>query len=230
MEKLLVLDPADRLPITGIKRHRFFDGIEWGKGLWKQKPPRLRPFRPYAREASATASRAPQDSMPPPIPKQSSAKPTQASSVSNSGQQRPQPRVITELAPPSQLDIDWSPVLNKPNERILKLGNLNVLSSPAPTSPTARSGSAADAPAETPSKFSRLFGASTTKKRQRLVMVSSAARLILAPSGGEKKEAKQVIDMRDREVYFKSQQDAKGYTIWTVFTVSKKPSDRGQCD
>lgn len=230
VERLLVLDPADRLPITGIKRHRFFDGIEWGKGLWKQKPPRLRPFRPYAREASNTASRAPQDSVPPPIPKQSSAKSTQALSVSNSGQQRPQPRVITELAPPSQLDIDWSPVLNKPNERILKLGNLNVLSSPAPTSPTARSGSAADAPAETPSKFSRLFGASTTKKRQRLVMVSSAARLILAPSGGEKKEAKQVIDMRDREVYFKSQQDAKGYTIWTVFTVSAKSPGRGQRD
>ena len=218
VQKLLVLDPAKRLPIAGIKSHRFFDGIEWGKGLWKQKPPRLRPYKPYARDTHSNTSRQTQDSTSA-LSKLPSSKPSQSAPTSVPAQSRPQPRVITELAPPSQLDIDWSPVLNRPNERILKLGNLNVTSAPPPTSPTSRSGANSDAPVETPSKFSRLFGASTTKKRQRLVMVSSAARIVLAPSGGEKKEAKQVIDMRDRDVSFRSQQDAKGYTIWCIFTV-----------
>ena len=221
VEKLLVLNPADRLPIHGIKSHPFFDGMEWGKGLWRQKPPRLRPFKPYASKQNGPSSRTvPQDSAPPPISKQPANKQPPPSSSSNPSPARPQPRIITELAPPSQLDIDWSPVLNRPNERILKLGNLNVYSAPAPYSPTARSGNPAEAPAETPSKFSRLFGATATKKRQRLVMVSSAARIILAPSGGEKKEAKQVIDMRDRDVTCRGQQDAKGYTVWCVCTVS----------
>ena len=46
VERLLVLDPAKRLPIEHIKNHRFFDGIAWGRGLWKQKGPRLRPYKP----------------------------------------------------------------------------------------------------------------------------------------------------------------------------------------
>lgn len=220
VESLLVLDPADRLPIGAIKRHRFFDGIEWGKGLWKLKPPRLRPHNPYRKpEQHKPRQHASSDAVPP--SKSSSKTAVNNPSASGSSSARPQPRVITELAPPSQLDIDWSPVLNRPNERILKLGNLQVYSMPAPHSPTSKNnGAAGDTPLETPSKFSRLFGANATKKRQRLVMISSAARLILAPSGGEKKEAKQMIDLRDPDVSVKSQQDAKGYTVWSVLTVS----------
>jgi serine/threonine protein kinase len=45
VEKLLVLDPAQRLTIREIKRHPFFEGQEWGRALWKQKPPRLRPLK-----------------------------------------------------------------------------------------------------------------------------------------------------------------------------------------
>src|SRR5271155_2651828 len=44
--KLLVLDPEQRLSIRQIKKHPFFEGQEWGRGLWKQKPPRLRPLKP----------------------------------------------------------------------------------------------------------------------------------------------------------------------------------------
>lgn len=219
VQKLLVLNPADRLPIGGIKRHRFFEGIRWGKGLWSQKPPKLRPLNPYRSEP--TPSRSHQtESVPPAIPRQPPKPSAPSSAPSTSAGSRPPPRIITELAPPSQLDIDWSSVLNRPNERILKLGNLVVYSMPAPHSPGTKHGSSGDPSAETPSKFSRLFGASATKKRQRLVMVSSAARIILAPSGGDKKEAKLVIDLRDREVTCKSQQDAKGYTVWNVATVS----------
>lgn len=223
VQKLLVLDPAERLPIPGIKSHPFFNGVQWGKGLWKQKPPRLRPHNPHAPprtgEMNGPSVRSHQDSMPPPVAKP----PSKSSSTNNANSTtpRPQTRLITELAPPSQLDIDWSPVLNRPNERILKLGNLLVTSAPAPHSPTSRSGAPNEGPTETPSKFSRLFGASATKKRQRLVMISSAARLILAPSGGEKKEAKQVIELRDKDVSCRNQQDAKGYTVWCVFTVSR---------
>lgn len=46
VERLLVLDPAKRLPIEHIKNHQFFDGIKWGKGLWKQKAPRLKSYVP----------------------------------------------------------------------------------------------------------------------------------------------------------------------------------------
>lgn len=221
IEKLLVLDPAERLPVTGIKRHPFFDGVQWGKGLWSQKPPRLRPHNPNVSSKTSNANgpspRSNLDSAPPPIVKPPSKAPSSANAGSTAS--RPQPRVVTELAPPSQLDIDWSPVLNRPNERILKLGNLLVTSAPAPHSPTSRGGAANEGPLETPSKFSRFFGSSASKKRQRLVMISSAARLILAPSGGEKKEAKQIIELKDKDVTCKSQQDAKGYTVWCVFTV-----------
>ena len=91
-------------------------------------------------------------------------------------------------------------------------------SAPAPYSPTSKS--ASEPLAEQPSKFSRFFGGSATKKRQRLVMVTSGGRLILAPAGGEKKEAKAVVDLADADVSWRSQVDSKGYTMWCVFTVS----------
>jgi serine/threonine protein kinase len=46
VQKLLVLDPSERLTIQQIKRHPFFEEQEWGRALWKLKPPRLRPLKP----------------------------------------------------------------------------------------------------------------------------------------------------------------------------------------
>lgn len=46
VQKLLVLDPSRRMSIREIKRHPFFEGQEWGRALWKLKPPRLRPLKP----------------------------------------------------------------------------------------------------------------------------------------------------------------------------------------
>ena len=46
VQKLLVLDPEQRLTIREIKKHPFFEGQEWGRPLWSQKPPRLRPLKP----------------------------------------------------------------------------------------------------------------------------------------------------------------------------------------
>ena len=50
VERLLVLDPLTRLPMEHIKAHPFFDGITWGKGLWKQKAPRLKAYSPPPQE------------------------------------------------------------------------------------------------------------------------------------------------------------------------------------
>lgn len=109
--------------------------------------------------------------------------------------------MITELPPPSQLDIEWSPVLTRNNERILKLGNLFVVVSPNPHSPHGNEGGG---------KLSRLFGGSTTKKRQRLVMVTSSARIIIAAAGGEEKKSKSEISLLSPGIEISSATDMKG--------------------
>jgi 3-phosphoinositide dependent protein kinase-1 len=50
VERLLVLDPAKRLPMEHIKNHEFFRGQIWGKAMWKQKAPRLKAYMPPSRE------------------------------------------------------------------------------------------------------------------------------------------------------------------------------------
>ena len=50
VERLLILDPQRRLSIEHIKNHEFFDGIKWGRGLWRMKAPRLKPYIPPTQE------------------------------------------------------------------------------------------------------------------------------------------------------------------------------------
>jgi 3-phosphoinositide dependent protein kinase-1 len=123
--------------------------------------------------------------------------------------------LITELPPPTQLDIEWSPVLTKNNERILKLGDLLVISSPIPNSPHGKGEHEGGH-----KKLSRFFGGSTTKKRQRLVMITSSGRIVLAPAGGEEKRAKQEISLLAGDCTWRSQVDVKGQPVWCVDTVS----------
>jgi 3-phosphoinositide dependent protein kinase-1 len=215
VERLLILDPQRRLSIEHVKNHQFFDGIVWGRGLWQQKAPRLKPYVPppqpiiklngttshetYASEITPSHSTNP-TRLPPPI--------------SGSTSSRPHPRIITELPPPSQLDIEWSPVLTRNNERILKLGNLLV------ESRHKTSGSPHNVDGGGGGKFSRLFGGNTTKKRQRLVMVTSSGRIIMAAAGGDEKKSKSEISLLQPGTQFSCQTDAKGYVSWTVDTVS----------
>ncbi|KAI9056087.1 hypothetical protein LZ554_001016 [Drepanopeziza brunnea f. sp. 'monogermtubi'] len=210
VERLLVLDPQRRLSIEHIKNHEFFDGVQWGRQLWRQKAPRLKPYIPAAQEAPliklGSHSNAPQ-------PISTSRGP--AGPGSSSGSSRPQPRVITELPPPTQLDIEWSPVLTRNNERILKLGNLLVVSTPLPHSPSSRNG---DHDGHEKSKLSRFFGGSNTKKRARLVMVTSSARIILAAAGGDEKKTKSEISLLASECTWRTQIDAKGQEVWCVDT------------
>jgi 3-phosphoinositide dependent protein kinase-1 len=213
VERLLVLDPQRRLSIEHIKNHEFFDGIKWGRGLWRMKAPRLKPYVPPAQEPTLIKLNGSSNPPPPII----TARGQQVPNSSN-GNPRPQPRVITELPPPSQLDIEWSPVLTRNNERILKLGNLNVLSTPLPHSPNSRNGEHDGH--EKKGGLSRFFGGSTTKKRQRLVMVTSSARIILAAAGGDDKKAKSEISLLASECTWRTQVDVKGQTLWCVDTVS----------
>ncbi|KAL5403460.1 hypothetical protein PMIN03_009870 [Paraphaeosphaeria minitans] len=213
VERLLVLDPVTRLPIEHIKTHAFFEGINWGKGLWKQKAPRLKahvppahePIRlngnygPYPSSELLAGNTAPGPAAPP----------------SSANNLRVPPRLITELPPPSQLDIDWSPVLTKRDERILKLGNLFVTHHPA-GHPV---GADAAAAPETPKKFSRFFGGNTVKKRQRLVMITSNARVLMCAAGTNDKKLKEEVSILAPGCSWRSFQDSKGLTAWLVETV-----------
>jgi len=219
VERLLVLDPAKRLPVEHIRNHRFFEGITWGKGLWKQKAPRLKAYVPppvapiklgggsvsgNGQAANGNGLQYGQLSSSTPSSQQQTQSPTP----------RPQLRGITELPPPSQLDIEWSPVLTHPNERILKLGNLVVN-----TSPQAHSPGDPGTPSEKP-KFSRFFSGNTNKKRERLVLITSSARVIMAAEGGKEKKAKMDLSLLATGCQWKSFVDAKGLTAWSVDTVS----------
>ena len=210
VERLLVLDPARRLQIEHIKNHEFFDGVSWGTDMWKQKAPRLKAYQPPPREPIKLNGGDSNDSFPPVI----STAPSNAPNSSS----RALPRVVTELPPPSQLDIEWSPVLSRSNERILKLGNMVVLSSPASHSPTSKNGGSE---AEAPKKFSRFFSSTATKKRQRLVMVTSSGRIILAASGGDEKKAKLEISLLTAGTHWRSTTDSKGHSSWIVDTVGQ---------
>jgi len=208
VERLLVLEPARRLPIEHIKNHEFFEGISWGPELWTQKAPRLKAYVPPPREPIKLNGTEGGDNFPPAI----STVPSNATTQNS----RALPRVVTELPPPSQLDIEWSPVLSKSNERILKLGNMTVTSSPASHSPTSKNGSGE---VELPGRFSRFFSGTATKKRNRLVMVTSSGRIILAASGGDEKKSKLEIPLCAPGTHYRSTTDAKGHSTWVVDTV-----------
>jgi 3-phosphoinositide dependent protein kinase-1 len=208
VERCLVLEPARRLTVEHIKNHEFFDGQPFGKGLWRTKAPRLRPYVAPPQEPQVIQLNGFSN---PTNPTNNSRAPPAPQTTPSNGSSRPS-RIITELPPPTQLDIEWSPVLTKNNERILKLGDLMVVSTPLPSSPHGKE------PGEGHKKLSRFFIGSTTKKRQRLVMITSSGRIVLAPAGGEEKRAKQELSLLGSDCSWKTQVDAKGQTVWCVNT------------
>jgi 3-phosphoinositide dependent protein kinase-1 len=217
VERLLVLEPANRLPVEHIRNHRFFEGVTWGKSLWRQKAPRLKAYVPPAAapiKLGGSGNGVPFGQISSgPSPVATSQAPLQTQPLPT----RPQLRGITELPPPSQLDIDWSPVLTHNNERILKLGNLIVNTSSQASSPGGKNGDPTT-PSEKP-KFSRFFSGSTTKKKERLVLITSNARVILAPAGGHEKKIKMEIPLVSPGCSWKSYVDSRGLTAWSIDTV-----------
>ncbi|KAH6888752.1 kinase-like domain-containing protein [Thelonectria olida] len=206
VERCLVLDPTRRLTIEHIKNHEFFDGQPFGKALWRSKAPRLRPYVPPQPEPNVIQLNG-FSTTPKPI---ANARAPPSQSNPSNGSSRP--RIITELPPPTQLDIEWSPVLTRNNERILKLGDLMVVSTPLASSPHGKGSE------EGHKKLSRFFGGTTTKKRQRLVMITSSGRIVLAPAGGEEKRAKMELSLLAKDCTWRTQKDAKGLMVWCVDT------------
>lgn len=219
VERLLVLDPSTRLPMEHIKSHPFFEGIVWGKGLWKQKAPRLKAYAPPPREPISLNGN---HGLLPSKELRSNATSGPSTPAVSAAPLRATPRLITELPPPSQLDIDWSPVLTKRDERILKLGNMMVTQHPA-GHPV---GGAHAAAAETPKKFSRFFGGNTPKKRERLVMITSNARVLMCAAGTNDKKLKEEVPLLSPGCAWRSFLDSKGLTAWLVETVSPTLSHR----
>ncbi|EPS42780.1 hypothetical protein H072_3237 [Dactylellina haptotyla CBS 200.50] len=223
VERLLVLDPTKRLTIEHIKSHQFFDGIAWGKRLWKQKAPRLKPYTPPVEQpklikldsVQSTASFARSLNS-------HGANSTQQTLASSSSRPIP-PKVITELPPPTQLDLQWSPVLTKSNERILKVGNMTVTSAPAPQTLTHGPGSGFAEP--TPKKFSRFFHGNQVKKRQRLVMITSGGRIIIAGIGAGGNDASKVkteIDLLGLGVIARLAPASSSQKPGSAFTIDTK--------
>jgi 3-phosphoinositide dependent protein kinase-1 len=196
--------------VEHIKNHEFFDGQQFGKNLWRTKAPRLRPYQPLLQEQQPIQLNAPAANTRLPLSRDN---PSQSNVSIANGSARPA-RIITELPPPTQLDIEWSPVLTRNNERILKLGDLMVISAPL------SNGSHGRGEGDGHKKLSRFFGGSTTKKRQRLVMITSSGRILLAPAGGDEKRAKQEISLLSSDCTWKSQTDMKGQIVWCIDTVS----------
>lgn len=220
-ERCLVLDPARRLTIEHIKNHEFFDGQPFGKALWRTKAPRLRPFVSSVSEPTIIQLNGLLPGAGPPKSK-SNTYGSAAQSTGPCSASRPV-RIITELSPPTQLDIEWSPVLTKDNERILKLGDLMVVSTPLPHSLQRKSSD------EGHKKLSRFFGGNTTKKRQRLVLVTTSGRIVLAPAGGEEKRAKQELSLLTSDTAWKTQRDVKGQLVWCVDSVGVLQAHNSQC-
>jgi 3-phosphoinositide dependent protein kinase-1 len=74
-------------------------------------------------------------------------------------------------------------------------------------------------PVEAPKKFSRFFGGNTVKKRQRLVMITSNARVLMCAAGTNDKKLKEEISLLSAGCAWRSFQDTKGLTAWLVETV-----------
>lgn len=199
-----------------IKNHAFFDGMVWGKGLWKAKAPRLKSYSPPPQEPIKLNGNNTTSFMKHLLTDDQASGPSDARSVapSSSAQPRPKPRLITELPPPSQLDIDWSPVLTKRDERILKLGNFLITQHPVGHPVGGK-----EEPAEAPKKFSRFFGGNTVKKRSRLVMITSNARVLMCATGTNDKKLKEEISLLSNGCVWRSFQDSKGLTAWLIETV-----------
>lgn len=208
VERLLVLDPANRLPVEHIRNHPFFEGVQWGKGLWRQSAPKLRSYVPPPSDpiklngAGSGLPPAMQAASPPQIPRSNQLRDL---------------RGVTDLPPPSQLDIDWSPVLQN-NERIMKLGNLILTVSHSTHSFSAKNGDSAAAPEKT--KLRSFFSGNANKRRERLVLITSNARLVVAAAGGNEKKAKLEVSCVGGASSWKSFVDSKGLTGFHIETVS----------
>jgi len=101
----------------------------------------------------------------------------------------------------------------------MKLGNFLITHHPAGHPVGGK-----EEPAEAPKKFSRFFGGNTIKKRSRLVMITSNARVLMCATGTNEKKLKEEISLLSNGCTWRSFQDAKGLTAWLVEAVCQATS------
>lgn len=183
-ERVLVLDPLKRLSIDELKSHVFFDGMPWGKVLWKTNPPKLKPYK-----ASTTTQ---VQNKPPNIIKLDSGSPLTL--FPDTDKQKKNKQSISILKNVSIKNMDnkslselnelWSSLLVLPNERLLRLGRVLV---------SMEKGLGEDAilSKKSPSRFSRLLH----RKKNRILLVTSEGRVLFVTeeSNGEKKIKNEIL-------------------------------------
>lgn len=142
IKRLLVLDPNQRPTIEAIKRHPFFEKVDWTT-LWKLKAPKLKPYRPQRGGCGSTSNCHASHSSVTDASLSSAysgmridtteVQQTKAPIArrSESAEPRPQSRMqptrsTSSNISPSELDLQWAQILMLPTERILRLGPVLV--------------------------------------------------------------------------------------------------------
>ncbi|KTW28945.1 hypothetical protein T552_01575 [Pneumocystis carinii B80] len=178
-EKILILDPLKRLSINELKSHVFFNGMPWGKVLWKTNPPKL---KPYKTSIITESPRIPSNV----IKLNSSTNSTLSHDITDKQEKHKQLSNCSQNVPEqneedpslSRLNELWSSVLVLPNERLLRLGQVSVSTGKGVGEDGILSG-------KSPSRLSRFLH----RKKTRNLLITSEGRALLVTeeSNGEKK-------------------------------------------
>ncbi|KAG4306110.1 hypothetical protein PORY_000098 [Pneumocystis oryctolagi] len=206
-EHILILDPLKRLTIEELKSHKFFDGMLWGKALWKTDPPKLKPYKiPIIPENSQKPSvNIKLDSSPPTLldtPKQKKHKQRTSHFSQTVYEQNVEDTALSEL------DMLWSSVLDLPNERLLRLG-------PVLMSIGRRVSEGGILSGKSP-KFSRFL---QRKKTRNLLITSKGRALFVTEESNGEKKVKSEIPLGKSNI--KIRLEGNSGRLWVIETPNK---------
>lgn len=210
-ERILVLDPLKRLSIEELKSHAFFNGMPWGKILWKTNPPKLKPYRVSTITESPRKpsniiklnSNNPSILSPNTTDKQKKQEQSPTNFSQNTSEQN------TEDTSLSQLNKLWSSVLVLPNERLLRLGQVSVSMGKGVGEDGILSG-------KSPSRLSRLLH---RKKTRNLLITSEGRALIVTEESNGEKKIKSEIPLGKSNI--KIRLEGNSSRLWVIETPNK---------
>ncbi|CCJ30781.1 unnamed protein product [Pneumocystis jirovecii] len=208
-ERILILDPQKRLTIEELKSHKFFDGMPWGKTLWKTNPPKLKPYK------VSTITESPHK--PSNIIKLDSGSP---SSLPNTPKLKKHKQRSSHFSQTvyeqnindttlSELDKLWSSVLDLPNERLLRLGPVLMSMGKGVGEEGILSG-------KSPSRLSRLL---QRKKTRNLLITSKGRALFVTEESNGEKKVKSEIPLGKSNI--KIRLEGKSGRLWVIETPNK---------